>query len=71
MFVVVAPMTNPIMATDFEAVMCQVLSLSLPEIQETRMVLAPAIKYYIRSAMIYEVRCRGLTGGQVRTRVMV
>jgi hypothetical protein len=50
-----APIMNPIMATDFDAVMCQVRSLNFPDSHETRMVDAPAIKY----------------GGHVRTRVMV
>ena len=51
----VAAMTKPTIATDLEAVMCQVRSLNLPDNQDTRIVLAPAMRY----------------GGQVRTRVIV
>ena len=54
-FNVAAAATNPTTATALETVMCQVLSLSLPEDHETRIVTAPAIKY----------------GGQVKTNVIV
>lgn len=51
---VVAPTTNPIIATDFEAVMCQVRSLNLPDIHDTKIVEAPAIRYdgQVRTSVI-------------------
>lgn len=47
--------TKPIVATALEMVMCHVLSLNLPEDQETAIVTKPAMRY----------------GGQVRTKVIV
>lgn len=52
---VAAAAIKPTTATALDAVMCQVLSLNLPEDQDTRMVTAPAIRY----------------GGQVKTNVIV
>lgn len=54
-FSVAAAATNPTTATALEIVICQVLSLNLPEDHETRTVTAPAIRY----------------GGHVRIKVMV
>jgi hypothetical protein len=51
---VTAPIIKPVIATDFEAVMCQVHSLSLPESQDTKMVLAPAVRYFI--LLVFEIR---------------
>lgn len=41
---VAAAATNPIVATVLERVMCHVRSLNLPEDQETRIVIAPAMR---------------------------
>ena len=43
-FITRAPTTKPIMATDFDAVICQVRSFILPEDQDTKSVEAPAIR---------------------------
>ena len=54
---------KPTVATILEIVMCQVLSLNLPEDQDTAMVIKPAIRYggHVRTSVIVLLKPRVLT----------